>query len=176
MKFLFQIARRRRTSRIFTIIRVKTVMNLLMSLRVMIKLTQEQVPCQKYTWKRGRSDEATNTLNLYHSNMLVNEKFKMNWETSYWSRCPGYISTWWGCYWYPFDSLQIIFHVTHKFILRIWTGCLIQKRIGDLLTPWLSNCIWGQRNRFRLSVHMSVTMVDQNFMFELKTCLWRCWT
>jgi len=55
----------------------------------------------------------------------------MNWETSYWSRCPGYISTWWGCYWYPFDLLQMVFLVPHKSILRIWIGCLIQKRIGD---------------------------------------------
>ena len=42
----------------------------------MMKLTQDIASVHKYTWQRGRSGQETNTFDLYHYDILVNEDIK----------------------------------------------------------------------------------------------------
>jgi len=113
MRFLFQIAWRHRTSRIFTSNEVNTVMDLLTSAILVLESHDKTHSVASSPPKRHLMNGNVRQINRYiwyiplkhPSQWKIQNKLRV---TAYWFWCPGFIPSWWSCYQDMFNLLQII--------------------------------------------------------------------
>ena len=151
IKSLLQIARRRRTSKIFTTNAFNIVKNLLTSALVIkshdeahsiasedpnIHLAKGCVRARnKYIW----------SIPLIHPVQWRYQDWIKN--NAYWPRCPGFIISWWSCYQYAFNLCQII---SSYCMNVVWESKLVvsfDKSRRVALTLCLTSYISEQKNR-----------------------------
>jgi len=125
MKCLFQIARRRRTSRIFT----TNVVQKLLTSDTLVIISHDETHLIASEWPKIHLAKVENEQQIqltYHYDIPVNEDAKTELRVmSYWFQCPGFIVSWWS-HQYAFEiSIQDREIDDMHFLLSfMWNHCL----------------------------------------------------
>jgi len=148
MQCLFQIVRRRRTSRIFTTTKFNNAQKLLTSDTLVIISRDEthliasewpNIHLAKSMWER-----TANTIDVYHYDILVNEDTKIGLRVmSCWFWCSGFIVSWWSCYQYAFDLCHIISSYNMNSFWKVGSVVSLNRWHAILtISSWVSICEW----------------------------------